>query len=98
MGDFIRKSDLICLRIKQLNNNLKVSSIKLLHNGQKNHQNMYESQAHLSCAFGEENYIKKTKNLNRFQQCFFLRILGSFLKVCFGKIKVLFLMIYIFLL
>jgi hypothetical protein len=40
MGDFIRKSDLIFLRIKQLNNNLKVSSIKLFHNGQKNHQNM----------------------------------------------------------
>jgi hypothetical protein len=84
MGDFIRKSDLICLRIKQLNNNLKVSSIKLFHNGQKNHQNMNPKPTCL-VLLERKITLKKTKNLNRFQQFFFIRILGSFLKVCFGK-------------
>jgi hypothetical protein len=75
MGDFIRKSDLICLRIKQLNNNLKVSSIKLFHNGQKNHQNMNPKPTCL-VLLERKITLKKTKNLNRFQQYFFYKNIG----------------------
>jgi hypothetical protein len=75
MGDFIRKSDLIFLRIKQLNNNLKVSSIKLFHNGQKNHQNMNPKPTCL-VLLERKITLKKTKNLNRFQQYFFYKNIG----------------------